>query len=168
MLGGVELVAVTVLFEISMLCFPCEVKRVIAVFCGHAQVENRDAVEAWLAQVCRGLILEGVDTFYFGGYGGFDRLAAQTVIRLRRDFERVRSVLILPYLNTPVDTSLYDVTLYPPLETVPPRFAIARRNEWMVGQADVVVAYVTHPWGGAAKMLQCARRKQKRLMLYGK
>ena len=32
----------------------------------------------------------------------------------------------------------------------------------MVEQADVVVAYVTHNWGGAAAMLRYAERKGKR------
>ena len=40
------------------------------------------------------------------------------------------------------------------------------RNEWMVDSADVVVAYVTHEWGGAAKTLEYARRCGKRVMLY--
>jgi hypothetical protein len=64
-------------------------------------------------------------------------------------------------LNRDYDESLYDGTTYPPLEEVPPKFAISKQNEWMVDQADVVVAYVTHGWGGAAATLQYAERKEK-------
>ena len=33
-------------------------------------------------------------------------------------------------------------------ENVPPRYAIVRRNEWMVRESDVVISGVTHGWGG--------------------
>lgn len=35
----------------------------------------------------------------------------------------------------------YDYLLYPSIENVPYRFAIAKRNEWMVEQADIIVSY---------------------------
>ena len=75
---------------------------------------------------------------------------------------------MLPYLNREYNTDLYDDTTYPPLEEVPARFAISRRNEWMVDNADVVVAYVTHDWGGAATTLQYAKRKKKRIISVAK
>lgn len=58
----------------------------------------------------------------------------------------------------------YDDTTYPPLEGVPLKFAISKRNEWMVDQADVVVAYVQHSWGGAAATLRYAESKHKRII----
>jgi len=36
----------------------------------------------------------------------------------------------------------------------------------MVTQADVVIAYVTHSWGGAAKTLKHAQAKKKAILLY--
>ena len=36
----------------------------------------------------------------------------------------------------------------------------------MADSADVVVAYVTHEWGGAARTLEYARQCGKRVMLY--
>jgi hypothetical protein len=78
----------------------------------------------------------------------------------------LEAVLVLAYLNAVRDTSAYDSTVYPGLETVPPRFAISKRNQWMVSQADVVVAYVIHDWGGAATTLEFAKRKKKKIILY--
>ena len=37
----------------------------------------------------------------------------------------------------------------------------------MVDVSDVVVAYVKHDWGGAAKTLEYARRKKKEIINYG-
>ena len=73
----------------------------------------------------------------------------------------IEAVLVLAYLNRDADLSRYDSTTYPPLENVPPRYAIVRRNEWMVQESDVVISGVTHGWGGAAKTLDFAKRKQK-------
>ena len=41
-----------------------------------------------------------------------------------------------------------------------------RRNEWMVRRSDVIVAYVLHSWGGAAKTLDYARKKKKIILQY--
>ena len=63
-------------------------------------------------------------------------------------------------------TDGYDETVYPPLESVPKRYAISRRNEWMVRESDIVVAYVIRGFGGAAKTLEFAQRKKKRIIAY--
>ena len=78
----------------------------------------------------------------------------------------VQAVLIIPYLDRKYDESGYDYALFPPLESVPPRYAIPKRNEWMAAQTDVVIAYVTHGWGGAAKTLEYAQAKRKTVILY--
>ena len=136
-------------------------------FCGHKEVADRDAVERWLYATCTELIENGTDEFYLGGYGGFDHLCAAVLRDLKKSHPQIRLILILPYLNSSMITDGYDETLYPPLESVPKRFAISRRNEWMVRECDTVVAYVTHGWGGAAKTLEYARRKKKAVLQYG-
>ncbi len=78
----------------------------------------------------------------------------------------IKSILALPYLNAKIETAGYDATLYPPLERVPARLAILRRNQWMVEESDVLIAYVTHGWGGAAATLKYTRQKKKRVILY--
>ena len=138
----------------------------IVTFCGHSQINQSETVYAWLLDILRSLLAEGADTFYLGGYGSFDLMAARTVNELKKDNPSIRSILVLPYINREYDTALYDETLYPPLESVPPRFAISKRNEWMVSTADVVVAYVTHDWGGASTALDFAARYKKRVIQY--
>ena len=135
-------------------------------FCGHKDIHDRDAVERWLYDVCRYLIQQGAEEFYLGGYGGFDHLSAAVLRELKKTHLQIRLILVLPYLNSSMPTEGYDETVYPPLESVPKRFAISRRNEWMVQECDTIVAYVTHRWGGAAKTLEYARRKKKRIISY--
>ena len=137
----------------------------IVMFCGHKEISEPDKLRRWLEETVDELIQRGADTFYLGGYGAFDRLAANVVWSKKRLYPSVQSVLVLPYLDRAVDATDYDGTIYPPLENVPRRFAISRRNEWMVDHSDVVVAYVIHEWGGAATTLRYAKRKHKEIIL---
>ncbi len=130
-------------------------------FCGHAEIAQSDNLRGWLISTIEPLIADGADTFYLGGYGAFDSLAAAVLRELKKTYPHIQIILVLAYLNRNTDTSGYDSTFYPELEEVPPRFAISKRNERMVEMSDVVVAYVTHGWGGAAKTLEYAKRKRK-------
>ena len=135
-------------------------------FCGHAQISQSEKIEKWLYDVTRKLIEQGATTFYLGGYGAFDSLAASILREQKKQYPQIELVLVLAYLNTERNTSGYDSTVYPPLETVPRRFAISHRNRWVVESADVVVAYVLHDWGGAATTLRCAKQKKKQIISY--
>ena len=115
-------------------------------FCGHAQISQSEKIEKWLYDVTQKLIEQGATTFYLGGYGAFDSLAASILREQKKQYPQIELVLVLAYLNTERNTSGYDSTVYLPLETVPRRFAISHRNRWMVESADVVVAYVLHDW----------------------
>ena len=134
-------------------------------FCGHAQISRSAEVERWLFDVTQYLIEQGAATFYLGGYGAFDGLAASVLREQKRRYPQIELVLVLAYLNTEQNTSGYDSTVYPPLENVPRHFAISHRNRWMVEASDVV-AYVLHDWGGAATTLRCAKQKKKQIISY--
>jgi uncharacterized phage-like protein YoqJ len=134
--------------------------------CGHAYVSQPDTVKQWLRNVVACLISEGAEIFYLGGYGEFDRIAASVLREEKKRHANLQMALVLPYIDANINVSNYDYTVYPPLESVPPRFAILKRNQWMVEVSDVVVAYVTHDWGGAAKTLQYARNKRKHIIQF--
>ena len=138
----------------------------IVTFCGHREVHEPEKVKGWLEEVVDRLIHDGADTFYLGGYGQFDALAAAVVHEKKERYPQIRSMLVLPYLGREYDASAYDETLYPPLENVPRRYAISKRNEYMVDHADIVVAFVIYSFGGAYKTLCHGERKGKRVIRY--
>lgn len=108
---------------------------------------------------------------YNGGYGNFDYFAAKCVQRMQEQYSNIRNCLVLPYIDQPflerieIFKNHFDETIYPLLESVPRKYAIIRRNEWMVDSADIVIAYVTYSWGGAARTLEYAKRKNKNIIL---
>lgn len=77
---------------------------------------------------------------------------------LQREIKEFQILILRPNILLPLPKS--------PLETVPRRFAIPRRNRWMVDASDAVVACVLHDWGGAAATLRYARQKGKRIIDY--
>lgn len=107
-----------------------------------------------------------------GGYGDFDFCAEKASMEIKKAFpdREIKRFYITPYIDDSHRERLndmekrFDGTIYPPLETVPLKYAISKRNEWMIDQADMVVSGVTHDWGGAAKTLKYAERKKKRVI----
>ena len=138
----------------------------IVTFCGHREIAQTTEVEEWLQTVIHSLIEQGATTFYLGGYGAFDGLAASVLRKEKKNHPWIERILVLAYLNGRQDAVGYDGSVYPELEKIPRRFAILHRNRWMVQSADVVVAYVLHDWGGAATTLRYAKQKRKRIISY--
>lgn len=135
-------------------------------FCGHSQLsleEEKRLFPLLYTQIER-LITLGADTFLLGGYGNFDTLCARAVKKAKEKHPHITSILVIPYINRTYNEDLYDFSEYPPLEKVPPRFAISKRNEYMVQKADVVIAYVKYSFGGASTTLSYAQRKKKEII----
>lgn len=79
-------------------------------FCGHSQITKEDTIANWLRTVTQNLIEQGATTFFLGGYGAFDSLAASILREQKKKHPQIELVLVLAYLNTDRDTSGYDST----------------------------------------------------------
>ena len=105
---------------------------------------------------------KNVTVFYVGNNGNFDTMVRRQLEDLSQTYPITYNV-VLAYL--PTKKSEYDDytnTILPEgIETVPKRFAISYRNKWMIQQSDMVVTYVTHGFGGAAKFKAMAERQRK-------
>lgn len=130
----------------------------ICTFFGH-----RDAPDSLLdtlrEQISLLITEKGVDTFYFGNQGAFDRLVVSTLLELKATFPHIRCVQVLSSLSQ--REAIHGVeSLFPDgIEVVPKRFAISFRNRFMVSQADYVIGYATRSYGGAAQFLAYAEKK---------
>ena len=136
----------------------------IVTFCGHGDETYSDEIRKKLNDTIEELIIQGAEEFLLGGYGKFDRMAATAVKAQKKKYPHIKSVLVVPYINRSFDKELYDYSEYPPLENTPKRFTILKRNEYMVNRSDIVIAYVSHSWGGAAKTFDYALRKKKKMI----
>lgn len=94
----------------------------------------------------------GVEQFYVGRQGNFDTMVRAVLRELAKTYPQIRYAVVFEQLpKRRVDVRCFSDAIFPEgMEDVPLRFAISRRNEWMLRRADMVVTYVTHSWGGAA------------------
>lgn len=111
----------------------------------------------------------GVDTFYVGTQGSFDRMAYVALVELRQRYRYIKVYRVLAYMprlsDIAQDRSVLDDTILPEgIEKVHPRYAIVHRNNWMIDRSDYVIAYITHPTGGAFQAVERAKKKAKTII----
>ena len=145
----------------------------VITFVGHRDIPISTELSNNIAETIKSNISEHEPvTFYCGGYGHFDFCCAQVCHSLKNEIPSCEIVLVTPYISPShqaklkhwTDSKLYDAIIYPPIEKTPPRFAILKRNQWMISQADLVIAYVLHSIGGAYSSLEYAYQKKKRII----
>ena len=145
----------------------------IIAFTGHSSISDKDNVKKTVKQLLLKIIPEnGGVTFYLGGYGSFDEICAAVCRELKQEYDGIELVYVTPYISLSeqdkirrmTELKLIDASVYPPIEGVPPRLAILKRNEWMIQNADLVIAYIDHEYGGAYKAYQYAKHKNKKII----
>ena len=134
-------------------------------FFGHRDCpgEVKPKLKAALVRLIRD---HGVDRFYVGRQGDFDAMVLSTLRQLAAEYP-IRYAVVLETLPGKGEESSSETLLPEGMEAVHPRYAIAQRNRWMLEQSSYVVAYVTHPWGGAAGFLRKAVRQKKTIINLG-
>lgn len=132
----------------------------VCTFFGHRDCP--ESVRQSLSAVLEDLITtQNVTMFYVGREGKFDAMVRSVLRELQKKME-IRYAVVLAYLpKANQEWEDFSDTMFPEgLENVPPRYAISRRNRWMLDRADFVVSYVVHGWGGAAKFVDAAKRQK--------
>ena len=137
-------------------------KKTIA-FCGHSSFVGTKEDKERLLALLESLVGDEPVEFFLGEYGGFDRFAATCAKAFRRHHPRAKLIWVVAYPSTNVDNDGFDLILYPPIEHIPPRFAIYHRNRWVAEQADILIAYVSHSFGGAYEMYRHAKKNRKEI-----
>lgn len=106
-----------------------------------------------------------VDTFYVGNQGKFDYMVIKTLKTLKSVYPHIKYYIVLAYLpskRNELDFNDLRDTIYPEgLENVPLKYAILKRNEWLISHSDIVVTYVEYSAGGAFRFKKFAERKGK-------
>ena len=134
-------------------------------FIGHRQIDCFRFVEERLDQIIRKLLnsKEYVE-FYVGRNGDFDTMVASAVKRGQKAYGTANSslILVLPYTVADIELleQFYDEIWFPEeLYKVHYKSAITKRNEWLVKNSDLLVAYVKNDSGGAAYCLKQAQKE---------
>ncbi|MBE6904555.1 MAG: hypothetical protein E7480_08120 [Ruminococcaceae bacterium] len=105
---------------------------------------------------------KGVNKFYVGTQGGFDKLVYETLCELEKKYE-IDINVVLAYLNRTPSNQYYDLekTIFPDeLTKTPLPYAIRLRNSFMI-------TYLNVPFSNAYKNVEEAIRKKKQVINLG-
>ena len=135
---------------------------------GHRECYGLDAVA--LSRAVEELIHQGVEVFYVGHQGQFDSLVYTCLTQLRLQYPHIRCRVVLAYLPTEAGRGeAFSDTVFPEgVESVPPRFAVEFRNNWMIHRSQYCLCYIQHTWGGAYKFAKRAKRRGLTVVNLGK
>ncbi len=136
-------------------------------FFGHKNAPIAEIKNKAYASLAELIEKDGANQFYVGNQGSFDLMIYDLLKELKNQYPRIQYNVVFAYFPEESEQGRIDGddTIYPEgFETVPRKFAIDRRNHWMIEQSDAVITYVVRPFGGAAKFKEIAQRKKKRII----
>ncbi len=134
-------------------------------FFGHRDCP--ETIKPKLREVLVDLIMNHeVDMFYVGHQGQFDAMVRSVLRELIKEHPQTHYAVVLAYMpDKQNDYDDYSDTMLPEgIELIHPHYAISWRNNWMLRQADYVVTYITHSWGGAVQYTNKAKRQKKNVI----
>ena len=113
------------------------------------------------------IIREKVRVFYVGTHGNFDRLVYNVLDKLAKIYD-IRIIVVLSYLKN--SNVYYDMskTEFPvELEKVPPKYAIKKRNEYMLKRSKYLVCYINNAYSNSYKFITIAQRMNIQIINLG-
>ena len=140
----------------------------VCAFFGHRQVLS--SIETECRQQIEKVVKENeAILFYIGHQGQFDSMIKRILRSLKTSYPHMEYAVVLAYMPSAACSKenefLLGETLFPEgLEKVPPKYAIYKRNLWMIEQADMIITHVVHSVGGAWKFKKIAERKGKKII----
>ena len=142
-------------------------KSKTAVIIGHS--ECREISEAAVKTAVEQLINSGVTLFLSGEMGGFDRLCAGAIHRIKKIHPEICSDIVIPYLSFRIfERNYFDHIIYPEgFEKYYFKAVIPARNAYMVRNSGFALCYINHGWGGAAQTYRQAVKKNLHIINLG-
>ena len=138
----------------------------ICCFAGHRQIHDSN-IKLKIKQKAITLIEKGTTIFLVGNYGNFDRYAASAIRSLKERYPFIQLHLVIPYLTNEIITnkkwyeSRFEHILLADIpKHTPHQLKIVKGNEYLVNRCDYLIAYVMYSYGGAAKTMAYAKRKE--------
>ena len=140
-------------------------------FTGHRSILSADQEETTrqLENTIAELIHAGIDRFVTGGARGFDTLAAQAVLLLRKKYPDIKLILALPCLSQTRGWCKKDIMAYETIKSQADeiiytsqnytRGCMHKRNRYMVDRSSICVCYCLRDKGGTAYTVYYAEKK---------
>ncbi len=130
----------------------------ICTFFGHRDTSER--IKDELKNTVSALIDNGVKKFYVGNNGNFDLIVQDVLFELQKTQENIDYKIVLSYIDEKALCGDQEATIFPEgLEGVPRRYAVSKRNEWLIKSSNYVIAYCTNSFSNCHKWIEKAKKK---------
>lgn len=145
-------------------------------FTGHRSLSHEEKlkVAVHLRRVIEEQIKAGVVFYGAGGALGFDTLAAQTVLEMKKEYPQLRLILVLPCEDQTREWRSEDIAVYEDIKRRSDKVVYVsreytsdcmhRRNRHLVDHSGTCICYLTRASGGTAYTVDYARRKGLRII----
>lgn len=150
-------------------------KEKTCCFSGHREItDNTDEIKLLLKQVLISLINCGIIYFGAGGARGFDALAAQTVLELKKLYPQIKLILVLPCPDQTIGWDHSDIRIYERIKKDADKIRVLSeyyyngcmlaRNRHLVNCSSVCVCYKRKSYGGTAYTVRYAIQRGLRII----
>ena len=109
-----------------------------------------------------------------GGARGFDSLAAQTVLDMKKEYPQLRLILVLPCEDQTRGWHSEDIAVYEDIKRRSDKVVYVsreytpdcmhKRNRHLVDHSGTCICYLTKTFGGTAYTVDYARRRGLRII----
>ena len=106
--------------------------------------------------------------FFVGNNGNFDFISQKILREIALDNDSLKYYIVLSYIDECALIGDNNYTLFPEGQELGlKRFAISRRNNWLLKKADIVLCYVKHIGTNSYELLKRAERRGVRILNVG-
>ena len=144
-------------------------KEKTACFTGHRKIPQEQYGD--IAQRVKKAIVYSIENGYcfFGAGGalGFDTLAAQTVLGLKKQYPQIKLILVLPCRNQTKGWRTEDIREYERIKSLADKVVytsdeyyngcMLKRNRHLIDNSSLCICYLTEPHGGTAYTVRYAK-----------
>lgn len=146
-------------------------KERTACFTGHRAIPwtEKRRIEKRTEEALIEAIERGYCFFGAGGALGFDTLAAQTVLKLKKKYPHIKLILVLPCVSQTRGWKQDDIEEYERIKAAADKVVYTsqeytqdcmfKRNRHLVDNSSLCIAYLTKHTGGTAYTANYARAK---------
>ena len=140
-------------------------------FTGHRAISEAKTewIKIRLKPVLEELINTGYKYFGSGGALGFDTIAALTVLELKKKYNHIRLILVLPCVNQTKGWEEIDVKIYEYIKSMCDKYVYTskeytkgcmyKRNRHLVDNSSCCICYLTKESGGTAYTVDYALKQ---------
>jgi uncharacterized phage-like protein YoqJ len=145
-------------------------------FTGHRRIpsDKIGEIKTKLKHTLTEIIESGYLYFGVGGALGFDTLAALAILELKKDYPRIRLILVLPCVNQTKGWKEKDVDVYEFIKSQCDKYVyvsreytsncMLKRNRHLVDNSSLCICYLTENTGGTAYTVRYAKQKGLRII----